>query len=145
MATTVLVDSAPANFLEIIRTSGHVLQVDEPESAGGMNAGASPYELLLGALGACKAITLRMYAARKGWPLEAVHVSLNHERRHADDCLTCQDAAAQIDYIGVRIELVGTELTDAQRKTLLAIAEKCPVHRTLAGRLQIRTEGADSN
>lgn len=142
MATSVAVDSAAPNYLETIRASGHLIQADEPQSAGGMDAGASPYELLLGALGACKAITVRMYAARKGWPLESIHVRLSHDRRHADDCLKCQDAAAQIDYIDVQVEIVGTALSASQRQTLLAVTEKCPLHRALAGGLQIRTQAA---
>lgn len=146
MVTTVSVDSAAPDFLEKIRASGHLIEADEPRSAGGADAGPSPYELLLGALGACKAITVRMYAARKGWPLQSVRINLSHERRHAADCLTCHDAAAQIDHIDVQIEFLGTELSDSQRQTLASIAEKCPIHRTLGGHLQIRTTVArDSN
>lgn len=139
MATTISVESATPDFLENIRASGHLIQADEPRGAGGADAGPSPYELLLGAVGACKAITVRMYAARKGWPLLGVRISLSHERRHADDCIACQDTAAQLDYIDVKIEFLGDELSDLQRHTLLSIAEKCPIHRTLAGGLQIRT------
>jgi uncharacterized OsmC-like protein len=139
MTTSVSVDSAATNYLETVRASGHLIQVDEPVSAGGMDAGPSPYELLLGALGTCKAITVRMYAARKGWPLESVRVNLSHDRRHAEDCLKCQDTAAQIDHIDVQIEFVGPALSASQRQTLLAVAEKCPIHRTLTGGVQIRT------
>lgn len=139
MATTVSVDSAAPDFLENIRASGHLIQADEPRGAGGADAGPSPYELLLGAVGACKAITVRMYAARKGWPLQGVRINLSHERRHAEDCVACQDSAAQLDHIDVQIEFLGNELNDSQRRTLLSIADKCPIHRTLAGRLQIHT------
>ena len=138
MATNVRVESAPAKFLENISVGRHLLQADEPVSVGGQDAAPTPYDLLLAALGACKAITLRMYAERKHWPLEGVHVNLSHAKVHAEDCLNCASEASLIDHIEVEIRLVG-ELTDEQRRALLAVAEKCPVHRTLSSKIQIRT------
>jgi uncharacterized OsmC-like protein len=134
----VSVASASAKYLENISAGRHFLQADEPVSAGGQDAAPTPYDLLLAALGACKVITLRMYAERKRWPLESVHVNLSHAKVHAEDCVNCASEASLIDHIEVEIRLVGG-LSDEQRRTLLAVAEKCPVQRTLTSRIQIRT------
>jgi uncharacterized OsmC-like protein len=137
----VSVDSASPDFLENIHAGRHLFHADEPVSAGGKDAAPTPYELLLGALGACKAITLRMYAARKRWPLQRVRVNLSHAKAHAEDCVDCDSERSLIDLIEVEIQLVG-ELTDEQRRTLLSVAEKCPIHRTLTSQIQIRTRAA---
>lgn len=115
-----------------IEARGHSIVVDEPADAGGKDAGPTPYELLLGALGACTSITLRMYAARKEWPLESVEVHLAHDRVHAVDCANCEnpDANAFLDRITKRIVLQGPLSAD-QRERLLQIADRCPVQRTL--------------
>ena len=134
----VSVESASPDFLEKISSGRHTVQADEPVSAGGQDAGPTPYEFLLAALGACKAITLRMYAARKGWPLQGVQVNLSHAKVHADDCANCGSEDRLIDRIDVEIRFIG-KLSDDQRRSLLAIAEKCPVHRTLSSPIQIRT------
>jgi len=134
----VSVESALPEFLENIFAGGHNLQADEPLSAGGQDLAPSPYELLLAALGACKAITVRMYAKRKGWPLQGVQLKLSHGKVHATDCADCERSGSLIDQIDVELKLLG-ELSNEQRQTLLAIAEKCPVHRTLTSKIQIRT------
>ena len=134
----VSVQSSPLDFVADISAGRHVLQADEPVSAGGQDAAPSPYELFLAALGACKVITLRMYAKRKGWPLRHVQVNLSHARVHATDCANCADEGSLIEEIDVAIKLVG-ELSDEQRRKLLAIAEKCPIHRTMTSPLKIRT------
>jgi uncharacterized OsmC-like protein len=134
----VSVKSASPDFLENISVGQHDLQVDEPMSAGGQDAAPTPYELLLAALGACKVITVRMYAKRKGWPLQGVQLNLSHEKVHAEDCANCDSAGSLIDHIDVEVKLQG-ELSAEQRRILLAIAEKCPVHRTLTSQIQIRT------
>ena len=138
---SVTVESAAPDFLENISAGRHRFQADEPVSAGGQDAAPTPYELLLASLGACKAITLRIYAQRKRWPLEAVRLSLSHARVHAEDCANCTSGASQIERIEVEIRLVGA-LSDEQRRTLLAVAEKCPVQRTLTSGVQIRTRVA---
>jgi putative redox protein len=138
LTTTVSVESASPDFLENIRVGRHLLHADEPVSAGGGDAAPTPYELLLSALGSCKVITLRMYAKRKGWPLKAVHVNLSHTKVHAEDCANCSSETRMIDHIEVEIRLVG-ELSKEQRQALLAIAEKCPVHRTLTSGVRITT------
>jgi putative redox protein len=114
----------------------HAFYADEPEEADGDDLGPTPYELLLWALGACTAMTLQMYARRKGWPLVDVVVHLHHQRMHADDCVNCDDPRSRLDRIEREITLVGP-LTAEQRTRLMEIAARCPVHRTLTGRIQI--------
>ncbi len=121
-----------------ILAGGHALVADEPASLGGADEGPGPYELLLASLGACKAITLRMYADRKGWALERVAVSLRHSRRHADDCERCDESEPRLEHIDVELQLVG-DLDDAQRARLAEIADRCPVHRTIMSDLRIVT------
>jgi putative redox protein len=126
-----------------IETRGHRIVVDEPSDAGGQDAGPTPYELLLGALGACTAITVRLYAGRKSWPLEAAEVHLSHERVHARDCEDCDNpqGSAFLDRITKRLVLQGP-LSDEQRARLLEVAERCPVQRTLLQSVVVRTESA---
>jgi putative redox protein len=108
----------------------HVQALDEPASVGGTDAGPTPYEALLGALGACTAITLRMYADRKGWPLEAAHVRLRQARAHEPDCENCTTADVGPHRVEREIELVGP-LTDEQRARLLQVADRCPVKQAI--------------
>ena len=135
---SVSVESASPEFLVNISTGRHTLQADEPLSAGGHDAAPSPYELLLAAFGACKVITVRMYAKRKGWPLQGVQLHLSHRKAHAEDCANCDSVSSLIDQIDVEIKLQG-ELSTEQRRTLLAVADKCPIHRTLTSQVRIRT------
>ena len=125
------------NLRQEIDAGSHTFYADEPADAGGDNAGPNPYELLLGALGACTSMTLLLYARRKGWPLDDVEVRLRHERDYARDCEDCETKPVQIDRIERRITLKG-QLDQAQRTRLLEIAEKCPVHRTLTGTITVR-------
>jgi uncharacterized OsmC-like protein len=117
----------------------HQLTVDEPVSAGGSDMGPTPYELLLGALGACTAMTVRLYAQRHGWSLEDVEVSLSHSRVHAQDCTECETRDGFLDHIEKRLTLRG-DLTGEQRARLGEIAERCPVQRTLQREVVIRQE-----
>ena len=131
-AVVACLESADVFRTEIL-AGGHPLLADEPRAAGGTNAGPSPYELLSASLGACTAMTLRLYAERKGWPLERTVVRLEHRKDHAQDCAGCErPGGVGIDVIEREIELAGA-LDRAQRQRLLEIAERCPVHRTLTG------------
>lgn len=122
-----------------IIAGGHRLIGDEPEALGGTNTGPSPYDLLTAALGACTTMTLRMYADRKQWPLKSVVVRVTHGRMHAKDCEDCEDKEGMLDVLSREIEL-GGDLDEAQRQQLLAIANKCPVHRTLTGQIRIESK-----
>jgi uncharacterized OsmC-like protein len=113
-----------------VSAGGHTLVADEPESLGGTDEGPNPYDYLLAALGGCTAMTLRMYADRKGWPLESVTVRLSQDRIHAKDCEECETEEGRIDRIRREIEL-GGPLEEKQRRRLVEVADMCPVHRTL--------------
>jgi len=116
----------------------HAIVLDEPAEAGGDGKGMTPYEALLAGLGGCVAITLRLYARRKEWPLEDVRVTLTHDRSHARDCEDCvsDDSVGILDVIRKKVELTG-DLTAEQRTRLLEIASRCPVHRMLTGTIEI--------
>jgi putative redox protein len=114
-----------------IQIRGHQLVADEPVDGGGTDAGPNPYELLLAALGACTAMTVRLYASRKGWPLEGLEIALQHERIHAQDCLDCETQDVYLDKITKTLTLLGPRLDFDQRQRLAAISERCPVQRTL--------------
>lgn len=116
----------------------HRLTADEPAELGGSDTGPTPYGLLLAGLGACTSMTLRMYADRKGWPLEGVTVRLRHEKVHLDDSAGTAAKPARIDRIDRVLEVQGP-LDPTQRQRLLEIASMCPVHRTLESEVQVRT------
>ena len=116
----------------------HALVADEPSDVGGADTGPSPYGYLTAALGACTAITLRMYADRKQWPLESVRVRLTHDKIHANDCAECETKQGMIDRFTREIALQGA-LSPEQKQRLLEIADKCPVHRTLESEVRIET------
>lgn len=116
----------------------HRLIADEPVSLGGTDLGPGPYEYLAAALAACTSITLRMYAKRKGMALEHVSVDVRHDRVHAEDCEDCESKAGRIDRFHRVIRLTGA-LTEEEQGKLLAIADKCPVHRTLENEIKVRT------
>jgi putative redox protein len=113
-----------------IAARSHTFTADEPVGLGGADAGATPYEHLLGALGACTAITLRMYADRKGWPLEWAEVRLRTARSHEPDCEVCDTAEVGPHRLERQVVL-GGPLTAEQRRRLLLIADRCPVKQTL--------------
>lgn len=122
-----------------IIAAGHSLIADEPEDVGGKNFGPTPYGLLLSSLGACTAMTLRLYADRKQWDLVEVIVHLSHGKDYATDCKECDQPQSKIDHIEKNIELIGN-LDATQKKRLLYIAEKCPVHKTLQQTVSITSK-----
>ncbi len=127
-----------AGFKTEITSKEHTLISDEPVNAGGTNTGFNPYDLLLSALGSCKAITMRMYANRKNFPLKEITIKLRHNKIHAQDCEDCETKEGKIDKIDVDIKLSG-DLNEEQKKRLFEIAEKCPVHKTLTSEIKINS------
>jgi uncharacterized OsmC-like protein len=121
-----------------VTANGYALVADEPAAFGGTDAGPTPYDYLLAALGSCTAMTVRMYADRKGWPLESVRVRMKHGKIHARDCEECETESGRIDRIELEMELEGP-LDEEHRWRLREIAEKCPVHRTLDSEVLIET------
>ncbi|HEX8430923.1 MAG TPA: OsmC family protein [Longimicrobium sp.] len=138
LGTEVVTRTAGDGYRTEITAGDHSLIVDEPVALGGSGAGPTPYDLLLAALGACTGMTLRMYAVRKEWPLEAVTVWLREGRDHAADCEQYEQPAAKLTVLDREIMLSGP-LDEAQRARLAQIAELCPVHKSLAGAFHVRT------
>jgi putative redox protein len=136
--TVTVAETGRGKFMQEVRVGSHRLIADEPASYGGDDAGPSPYDLLVAALGACTAMTVRLYGDAKQLPLEHVAVRLRHDKVHAKDCAECETKDGKIDRIEREIELVG-ELDDAQRARLVEIANRCPVHRTLQSEVWIPT------
>ncbi len=131
MAVLIVQSLADYTHTQLITSGVHGWVADEPASDGGNDLGPTPYELLGAALGACTAMTLQIYARRKGIPLHEVAVEVEHERLHAADCEDCQEKEdGRIEVLRRRIVLRGP-LTEAQRDELLSVAARCPVHKTL--------------
>ncbi len=123
-------------FRTEVMSNGFPLVADEPLSVGGTDTGPTPYDFLLTALGTCTVMTLRMYANRKGWPLEAATVRLTHRKVHARDCDECESEGGYVDRIERELTLEGP-LDNAQRRRLHEIADRCPVHKTLHGEVVV--------
>ncbi len=130
-------ETGSGTYTQQITAGHHRLVADEPRPIGD-NAGPNPYDLVLAGLGACTSMTLRMYANRKGWPLDSIRVTLRHSRIHAEDCAHCETTKGWIGHIDREIELTGA-LDDSQRQRLLQIADHCPVHQTLTSEIDIST------
>ncbi|NNC52286.1 MAG: bifunctional alpha/beta hydrolase/OsmC family protein [Erythrobacter sp.] len=128
-----------------VHTKNHRFVADEPKSYGGDDTGPTPYDLLNAALGTCTAMTMKMYADRKKWPLEGVSVEVTHERDHKDECdhVEAMEEGKQMQALKRVITIRGSELDDEQRARLIEIADKCPVHRTLEGELHVHTATGD--
>jgi len=137
-------ETREGKFTNQVVVGRHVIRADEPVAAGGLDSGLSPYDLLCAALGACTAMTIRLYADLKGIPVERISVELKHDKIHAADCAECETREGKIDRIERLIGLEGN-LDELQRNKLLEIANKCPVHRTLHSEVVIPTRLADTS
>lgn len=135
---TVVVEEIALPYTNRVTTAEHELVADEPTKVGGADAGPSPFELLYAALGACTTMTLRMYADRKGWPLEHVSVQVRHERVPGPE----GPKGPSTEEYERDVRLVG-DLDAEQRARLIEIAERCPIHRTLENDAVIRTREVD--
>ncbi|MCB9549353.1 MAG: OsmC family protein [Myxococcales bacterium] len=140
-AHVVVWETRRSRYQQVVASGPHRFFADEPAHAGGEDTGPNPYDLLLAALGACTSMTLRMYAERKQLPLEQVTVRLTHRKQSAAECPDCETRAGTVDVIDRTIELRGALDAD-QRASLLRIADRCPVHRTLHSEIKVRTTEA---
>src|SRR5450432_2021035 len=131
-----------SKFQQTVSVGPHRMLADEPVAAGGEDSGPGPYDYVLAGLGACTSMTLRLYADRKSLPLERVTVTLKHSKIYAQDCADCETKAGMLDQIDRTIAIEGA-LDAEQRKRLMEIADKCPVHRSLTSEIHIVTHAAD--
>lgn len=137
--TVVVSETGQGKFANAVSVGGrHSLLADEPADYGGTDTGPTPYDLVLAGLGACKTMTMRMYAERKGFPLDRVQVTLRHAKIHAMDCAECETEDGRIDRIETEIEVIG-DMDAETRQKIADIAEKCPVHRTLQSEVVIES------
>ena len=130
-------------FLQDVVTGKHHLRADEPVNYGGGDAAPGPYDYLLTALGVCTSMTIGLYARRKQIPLENITVSLWHARIHARDCEDCETKEGMLDRIDLQVAMTGPLSAD-QHARLMAVAAKCPVHRTLKSEIDIRLRATES-
>jgi len=127
-----VVETGISPFSVSMVVNDHRLSGDEPEARGGHNLAPSPFDYLLAALGECTAMTVRWYARQKGWPLEAVQVSLTYDK-------VAGHASGRSDIYHKRVTITGDALSEDQRQKLIEVAGKCPVHRTLTSGVHIET------
>ena len=134
----VMVEGDASGFAQRITAGVHRFTADESLATGGTDTGPDPYQLLLAALGSCTSMTVALYARRKQWPLKRVRVELAHSKIYAEDCAHGDTDAGHLDRIERALDFDGPLSTD-QRRRLIEIAEKCPVHRTLTSEIHIVT------
>ena len=135
----VTVKSQPQPYTVTITNSRHSWIADEPPEKGGADAGPSPFEMLLSSIGACVAITVQMYAGRKGWPLEGVVIDLEHSKIEAAGCDDCETETGKISEIKLSLNLEG-DLSEEQKERIFQIAGRCPVKRSLEAEIKFRSE-----
>jgi uncharacterized OsmC-like protein/fermentation-respiration switch protein FrsA (DUF1100 family) len=138
----VVSETRDSRFQNTVTVGPHRLLADEPAAVGGADSGPGPYDYVLAGLGACTSMTMRMYAERKSLPLDRVTVTLSHSKIHAEDCAECETRVGMLDQFDRIISIEGA-LDAEQRKKLMEIADKCPVHRTLTSEIHIVTKVAD--
>lgn len=138
-----VVETGNSKFQNDVYARSHHLLADEPKSFGGTDTGPTPYDFLGIALGACTNMTLRMYTERKGWDIGKVSVSIEHDKIHAADCETCDEASksagGKIDQFHRKISFT-SDIKPEMHEKLLEIADKCPVHKTLHAVSNVTTE-----
>ncbi len=140
--TVMVAETGQGKFANQVSIGGrHAFLADEPLDYGGNDTGPTPYDLLLASLGACKTMTMRMYAERKGFAMDQARVTLRHKKIHADDCEACENNEGYIDHIEAEIEVIG-EMDEETRQKIIKIAEKCPVHRTLNSEVVIESRSS---
>lgn len=140
--TAALISGKESGYTTLIKAGKHFVTADEPEDVGGNDFGPTPYQLLASSLAACTAMTLRMYANRKGLDLKEIKVHVNHTKRYSDDAAQSNEVGARIDHFERLVEVEG-DLDESQRKRLIEIAEKCPVHKTLEREITITTRSLE--
>jgi putative redox protein len=140
--SVVVRETRNSKLQQTVSIGPHRMLADEPVAAGGEDSGPGPYDFLLAGLGACTSMTMRLYADRKSLPLERVTVTLKHTKIHAEDCAECETRVGMLDQIDRTIAMEGA-LDAEQRRKLMEIADKCPVHRTLTSEIHIVTQAAD--
>ncbi len=126
-------ENGESPYAVTINVSGYTLKGDEPSSAGGGDTGPAPYDYLAASLGICTLMTVRMYAERKNWPLEEVEVEVDFHKEESPD------SPRLIDMFEKKVILHGPDLTPDQRKRILEISAKSPIHRTLENAPVIKT------
>lgn len=129
---SVKVELGAEGFKADVTIGDYQLIADEPVSLGGTDLGPSPYELLSAGLGACTAMTVRMYVNLKGWKLDGINVNVSHRKEESED------GKSKIDVFSREIEFIG-DFDEKQYKRMLIIADKCPVHKTLSESSRIET------
>ncbi len=121
-----------------LKLGNHYMKADEPASIGGNDYGPTPYELLAGSLSACTAMTIQMYARRKGWKIDNVEVHTSYSKSYPQDCQACEDdPTSKIDTFTRVVKLTADTLDEKQKARIMQIADKCPVHKTLHNETQV--------
>ena len=138
MARNVWVSSGPLKYAQAVSVGSHVFQADEPVDVGGDDTGPDPHELLMASLGACASITVQMYAKRKQWNLQGVHIDVAYERVLAADNAASGATIGMVDEFEMQISLAG-DLPEDQRDRLFEIATRCPIHRMLTSGVKIHS------
>ena len=134
----IIVGEGNHKFLREVSSDDHFWWSDEPKAVGGDNLGPDPYEQLLSALGTCTSMTMRMYANHKGWKVDDIQIQLSHSRQHTSDSEKIDDDNSKLEVVTKLVSISG-ELDEVQRKRLIEIADRCPVHKTLLGNFKIET------
>lgn len=135
----VVAQTEQGSFTTELRAGKHRLVADEPAKVGGADLGPTPYDLLSSGLAACTTMTLQMYATRKKWDLKEAKVHIDYKKDYYKDANNCETSDTKIDQFHRTLELIG-DLDEEQRKRLLEIADKCPVHKTLHSEIKITTQ-----